>query len=94
MPPCSRSLLEPEVLRVPRNVAKGDPSGWNSPVQKAVLIEAAALTGNHSLDDRIRFAVDDANPTVSKAAITAAKKLKLQEPKGEDKTPLHCFPFT
>lgn len=61
--------------------------GWNSPVQKAVLIEAAALTGNHSLDDRIRFAVDDANPTVSKAAITAAKKLKLQ-PKGEDKTPL------
>ncbi|MCB1231685.1 MAG: c-type cytochrome, partial [Verrucomicrobiae bacterium] len=60
--------------------------GWQNPQQRALLIRAAAETGNHSLDDRIRIALNDPIKEVAQTAKAAAKSLKIQAP-GADKTP-------
>ena len=60
--------------------------GWKNPTQRILLIQAAAELKNRMLDDRIRVALNDADPEVAKAAKSAAKALKIQAA-GTDKTP-------
>ncbi|MCB1090832.1 MAG: c-type cytochrome, partial [Verrucomicrobiae bacterium] len=61
-------------------------TGWADAKRRARLIQAAALTQSHLLDDRILVARKDADPEVAKAAKEAVKALKIQ-PGKEDNTP-------
>ncbi|MCB1061386.1 MAG: discoidin domain-containing protein [Verrucomicrobiae bacterium] len=61
-------------------------AGWPNPKRRANLIQAAARSQSHAIDDRILIAVTDTDPAVAKIAKDAVKGLKLQA-RAEDKTP-------
>lgn len=79
----SRKSGSPESIAM---TSKSLDTGWQSPKQRVMLIQAAAELKNRTLDDRIRVAMNDSNPEVVKAAKAAAKSLKILAA-GADRTP-------
>lgn len=57
-----------------------------NPVQRVVLINAAVKTKNRYLEDRIQVAMTSSHEQTRKAALVAAKVLKIEKP-GADQTP-------
>lgn len=79
----SRKSGSPESIEMTRKTLE---TGWQNAKQRILLIQAAAELKNRTLDDRIRIAMTDLDPSVAKAAKDAAKTLKIQAA-GADKTP-------
>ena len=59
---------------------------WKTPKHQVRLIQAAARTRNHFLDDLILASIKDGDMAVSKAASVAAKQLKLKSQQ-DDQSP-------
>ncbi len=54
-------------------------SAWQNNARRVRLIQAAATTQNHFLDERVLRSLNDRDATVAEAAAMAAKKLKLSD---------------
>ncbi len=61
--------------------------GWTDLKRRVQILKAIQATNFHGLDELVRTAVTDADPTVAAAATETAKTLRLEQ-KGQDKTPV------
>jgi putative membrane-bound dehydrogenase-like protein len=61
--------------------------GWKNPERRIQILGAIQATGFHGMDDKVRNAMTDGDAAVAKAAVAAAKILKIKA-KEDDKTPV------